>query len=166
MAKIGIFYGSNTGYTADVAVRISEKMDVARADVYDVAGTAPSKLGEYDIIVIGSSTWGDGDMENDMADFIDGAQALDLKGKKIAIFGCGDETMTDTFCNAVGEIYRRLQPTGAEFIAPFNADGYTFTHTGAMVDGKIVGMVIDDVNHPELTDEKIDLWIEEIKRSL
>lgn len=159
MTNIGIFYGSNTGYTADVANRIAEKLNVAIANVHDVANTAPSKVGDYDTIVIGCSTWGLGDTEADMEDFLAGAESLDLKGKKIAIFGCGDETMADTFCNAMGEIYRRLQKTGATFIAPFNADGFTYNHTGAEVDGKIVGLVLDQVNHPDLTDKKIDEWV-------
>lgn len=57
---------------------------------------------------MGSSTWGDGELEDDWYDFIAGVEVLDLKGKKVALFGCGDESMTDTFCNAVGELHDRL----------------------------------------------------------
>lgn len=166
MAKIGIFYGSSTGYTADVADRIAKKLGVALADVHNVGETAPSKLGDYDVLILGSSTWGSGDMETDWEDFINGAEELSLQGKKIAIFGCGDETMSDTFCNAIGKIYHRMQGTGATFIAPFNADGYDFTHSDAIVDGVAVGLMLDEVNHADLTDAKIDAWTKEIMKEI
>ena len=37
--KTGIFYGSATGTTADVARRIARLMNVGDSDVHDVAGT-------------------------------------------------------------------------------------------------------------------------------
>lgn len=163
MKNIGIFYGSTTGYTADVANRIAKALGVEMKDVHDVANTEPSKLGDYDIILLGSSTWGNGDMQENWEDFIQGAQSMYLKGKKIAVFGCGDENMTDTFCNAVGEIYRRMQGTEATFIAPFNTDGYDFSASEAIVDGKCVGLVLDEVNHADLTDTRIAEWVKEIK---
>lgn len=163
MTKIGIFFGSSTGYTTDVANRIAEKLGVPATDVHDVADTAPSAIGDYNIIILGSSTWGSGDMQDNWEDFINGAEELDLEGKKIAIFGCGDETMSDTFNDAMGKIYERMKKTGAKFIAPFNTDGYTFNHCGAIVDGNVIGMPLDEVNHPDLTDAKIEAWTKEIK---
>ena len=165
MSKIGIFYGSSTGYTANVANKIAEALGVPSADVHDVANASPSQLGDYDVLLLGSSTWGNGELQENWADFIDGAEALYLKGKKIAIFGCGDETMADTFDNAMGIIYKRMKATGAEFIAPFNAEGYHFHHSGAKVDGKYVGLVLDEVNHPELTDARIAVWVAEIAKA-
>ncbi len=153
MDKIGIFYGSTTGNTAEVAKMIAEQLGVADADVHDVAETAPSAVAPYSLIILGSSTWGDGDLQDDFSDFLDGLAAVDLKGKRVAIFGCGDESMTDTFCNAVGTIYKRMQPT----------DGYEFNHSDAVVDGKAEGLLIDQVNHPEITAERVKEWCAELK---
>lgn len=158
MKKTGIFFGSSTGYTADAANRIGRALGVDMADIYDVANTAPSKIGDYDLIILGSSTWGDGDIQDDFADFLDGIEAMDLTGKTVAIFGCGDETM-DSFCGAVGKIYRRMQPTGAKFVGEFNADGYDYTGSDAKIDGSFVGLVLDEVNRPELTDSRIAAWV-------
>lgn len=158
MKKTGIFYGSTTGTTADVAHRIAKALGVDSADVHDVAATAPSVLGDYELDIIGSSTWGNGEVQSDFYDFLDGAQALDLKGHRIALFGCGDESMTDTFNNAIGDIYRKLVGTGATFIGDFNADGYEFDESAAEINGKIIGLMLDEVNHPELTDTRIAEW--------
>ena len=155
MKKIGIFYGSTTGTTLEVAQEIAKCLDVKPEDVHDVASVSPSSVAGYDMVILGASTWGAGDLQEDMATFIDGLQALDLENKEVAIFGCGDESMSDTFCNSVGEIYHRLHDTHAMFIAPFNNDGYNYQHSDSNVHGLIVGLCIDNVNHPEMTSDRV-----------
>lgn len=164
--KTGIFYGSATGTTAEIARRIGKLLGVAEADIYDVASTAPDKVGEYDLLLIGSSTWGNGELEDDWYDFVAGMQALDLKGKKIAIFGCGDETMADTFCNAVGILYDRLRDTGATFIGEFPAEEYHYTHSEATDGATMRGLVLDEVNHPELTDRRLRSWTDMLRKEM
>ena len=78
--KTGIFYGSATGTTAQIAEKIGKLLNVDSADIHDVANTAPSEVGKYDVLIMGSSTWGDGELEDDWYDFIAGVEALDLKG--------------------------------------------------------------------------------------
>lgn len=159
MSKTGIFYGSTTGTTKDVAEKIAKIMAIPAADVHDVATTAPSAVGDYDNLIFGTSTWGSGELQDDWENFVAGVEVLDLKGKKIALFGCGDESMSQTFCNGVGELYRRLQKTGATFVGAYDAEGYDYEHTDADVDGTIVGLLIDDVNHPEMTDLRLRSWV-------
>lgn len=166
MKKYGIFYGSATGTTADVACRIAAELGVEISDVINVAETSPAQFGDYETLILGTSTWGDGEIEDDWYDLLDGVQSLSLRNHNIALFGCGDENMTDTFCNGVGRLYEVFKPTGANFIAPFTATDYTFKHTDAEIDGKIVGLLIDEVNHPELTDSRIKEWTELVKKSV
>ena len=157
MNKIGIFYGSATGTTSDVARRIAKLLSVSDKDIHDVAATAPHVMGDYDVLLLGSSTWGNGELEDDWYDFIDGAQSLDLSGKKFAVFGCGDETMSDTFCNALG----------ATLIGEFPAEGYSYDHSEASAPGGMMrGMVLDEVNHPELTPQRLSLWADELKKQM
>ena len=166
MKKTGIFYGSATGTTADVAQRIAARLGIADADIHDVAGTAPDTLGAYENLILGSSTWGSGELEDDWYDFADGASSLDLSGKKIALFGCGDETMSDTFCDAVGELFARFKKSGAVFIGEFPADAYTFTESKATDGNTMRGLLIDEVNHPEMTDDRILKWTEHLKKEM
>lgn len=160
MKSTGIFYGSSTGQTRDAAIMIADALGVDLADIHDVASTAPSVVSRYDNLILGSSTWGDGDLEDDWYDFILGLEALDLKGKQTALFGCGDTSMTRTFCDAVGILHDRLIPTGTTFIGEgFPTDGLTFSASKAVSpDGKAYGLLLDNVNHADLTAPRIATW--------
>lgn len=160
MKKIGIFYGSATGTTARVAQQIARLLDVDDKDVHNVASSAPSAVGAYDVLVLGTSTWNSGALEKDWYDFLAGLEALDLRDKKVALFGCGDETMSDSFCSAVGVLHDRLQGTGAEFVAPYDTIGYRFDKSAAKPGDALEaeGLLLDEVNHPELTAPRLAGW--------
>ena len=162
--KTGIFYGSSTGTTARIARKIGTLLNIPDNDIHDVAKTAPSKVGDYDVLIFGTSTWGSGEIQDDWLDFADGVEVLDLKGKKIALFGCGDETMSDTFCNAVGELRHRLTGTHAEFIGEYYSGSYDFDESDATdpETGNMYGLVLDETNHPELTDARLHAWTQQI----
>ncbi|MDE7426407.1 MAG: flavodoxin [Muribaculaceae bacterium] len=158
--KYGIFYGSTTGSTEGVAKKLAEVLNVAAEDVHNIAETSPVKFGEYDYILAGTSTWGSGEVQDDWYDALDGMEALVLKGKKVAVFGCGDENMSDTFCGAVGVLYKKFAQTGAEMKGQFNAEGYVFEDSEARIsDDLMCGLVLDEVNKPELTDGRIKEWV-------
>lgn len=160
MKKTGIFYGTATGTTEKIARRIGQLLEIDEKDIHNVADVAPSSVAGYDLLLLGTSTWGAGDLEDDWEDYINGLQVLDLKGKKIALFGCGDETMKDTFCSGVGILHDRLKDTGATFIAPYDTIGYRFDHSAAKPDDALeaYGLLLDEVNHPELTETRLRGW--------
>lgn len=157
--KTGIFYGSTTGTTRKVAELIAQRLGIAADDIHDVARTAPSAVAPYELLICGCSTWGAGEEQEDWMDFADGLSMIDLRGKRIALFGCGDETMTDTFCSGLGHLYDQLQRTGAQFVGSYPADVYHFEHSSAVRSGQPVGLLLDEVNHPDLTSGRIDGWL-------
>lgn len=157
--KTGIFYGSTTGTTRKIAETIAERLGVPSEDVHDVANVGPSAVAPYDLLICGTSTWGNGELQTDWLDFLDGLEMEDLSGKKVALFGSGDETMADTFCSGVGELYKRIKRTGAQFVGSYPANVYKFNHSEAIVGGAPVGLLLDEVNHPDLTPGRIDGWL-------
>lgn len=165
MKKYVIIYGSATGVTADVATRIGEALGVDKQDVVDVAKISPDIVRDYEFLILGTSTWGDGEIEEDWYDMLAALEVMSLKDKKVALFGCGDENMTDTFCNGVGELYNRLKATGAQFVGAYNADCYDFNSSSAVVDGKPVGLLLDQVNKSAFSDERIKEWAEIVKKA-
>ena len=165
MKDIGIFYGSTTGTTEEVAHKLGKLLGVSDEDIHNVADTAPSVLGDYRLMVLGSSTWGSGELQDDWYDFLDGAGALNLKGHKMAIFGLGDESMTDTFCNAVGEIRKRMEPTEAVLVGEYPADVYNYEHSEATDGNTMYGLLLDEVNRPEITVKRLADWAAIIKKA-
>lgn len=165
--KIGIFYGSSTGTTQSLAEQIALKTGVSKADTHDVADAAPNTIDGYDCLLLGSSTWGDGDLQDDWYGFLDKIKTRDLSGKTVALFGCGDsESYPDTFCNALGTIYEKLQPTGCRFVGAYEPQDYAVTDSGVCRDGKFVGLAVDELNEDDKTAARTDRWIEAVKREL
>ena len=164
MAKVGIFYGSTTGVTEDIANRIAEKID--GAEVFNIDGNV-DELENYDVLLLGTSTWGFGDLQDDWQTVLDELSNLDLQAKKVGYFGTGDQgTFADTFIDALGIINDEIKKTGATIIGQTSTEGYEFSESRAVVDGKFLGLVVDEINQPDLTDERIDAWVEEIQKEL
>ena len=55
MSKIGVFYGSTTGTTEDVARKIAEKLNVPQGDIHDASTLTDALVKEYDVLVLGTS---------------------------------------------------------------------------------------------------------------
>ena len=100
MKKIGIFYGSTTGTTESVAEQIASHLGVGSSEVYNVGNTDAKVAEEYELLILGSSTWGSGELQDDWYDFLEQLAGKNLSGKKIALFGCGDAmSFGSTFCD-------------------------------------------------------------------
>lgn len=161
----GIFYGSTTGNTESLAKEIASKLGVAASDIFDVGKVSADKVGSYDRIVLGSSTWGLGELQDDWYGFVEQLKKENLGGKKVALFGCGDSSSyPDTFCDAVGLIHEELWGSGCTFVGAIDAGGYSSTDSKAFVDGKAVGLLADD-DDPKTTDAKMDVWVEAVKNA-
>ena len=121
----GIFFGSTTGTTESVAARIAERLGVAQADVHNVAAASVEDVKKYDLLLLGSSTWGSGELQDDWPGFLDKLGKEDLSGRRVALFGCGDAGIySDTFCDAMAEIRDGLASTGCTFVGGFDAEEY------------------------------------------
>lgn len=165
--KIGVFYGSSLGTTEALAKMIAKEMDVPATDVYDVAGAEASRVGGFDVLLLGSSTWGSGELQDDWYDFLKDLKKQDLTGKYIALFGCGDaESYPDTFCEALAVIHDDLVNTGGEFIGAFVPEGFPDTDSRLLEDGKYLGLAIDDTNEGEKTESRVKAWVSLLKKEI
>ena len=165
--KTGIFFGSTLGTTENIAGQIATALRISPDDIHNVADTDPSAVQGYDCLLLGSSTWGAGDLQDDWYGFLDKIKTRDLSGKTVALFGCGDsESYPDTFCNALGTIYEELQPTGCRFVGAYEPQDYAVTDSGVCRDGKFVGLAVDELNEDDKTAARTDRWIETVKREL
>ena len=99
-------------------------------------------------------------MQDDWYDGVKVLTAAGLSGKTVAVFGCGDsESYSDTFCGGMKELYDAAVAAGATMVGSVSTDGYTYDDSEAVVDGKFVGLALDDVNEDDKTGSRIDAWV-------
>ena len=159
-----VVYGSSTGTCESIAQTIASKLGV---EAVDVTKLTEDTVKANDNLIIGTSTWGAGELQDDWYDGINTLKAAGLSGKTVAIFGCGDrEAYGHTFCGGMAELYNAAKEAGANVVGSVATDGYTYDDSEAVVDGKFVGLPLDDVNEDDKTEGRIDAWLEEIKPSL
>ena len=160
MKSIGIFYGSSTGTTSDLAQKIASALGVDSANVMDVANADAAAAAKYDVLLLGSSTWGLGDLQDDWESFLPKLKGENLSGKKVGLFGCGDaSSYSDTFCAALGTIKAELANTGCTFIGAYPAEGYSYDETTAEESGQLIGLCVDDANESDQTEARMERWI-------
>ncbi len=165
MAKIGLFYGSDTGNTESVAQRLINVLGKDNIDLIEVTDTNAETVSSYEKLILATSTWGDGDLQSDWEDFVDTLDDVDFSGKTVALIGLGDaEGYEDTFCNALSLLHEKVKD--AVLVGQTSTDGYEYEDTTAVVEGKFLGLVIDEENQDDLTDERIKNWAEQIKADL
>ena len=164
MKRTGIFYGSSTGITEGVAHTIAQKLGIDSNDVHDAARLSAGMLDNYDALILGSSTWGCGELQDDWYDAVKVLRSADLGQKTVALFGCGDaESYPDTFCDAMGLLYEELKQTGCRFTGNHvSTDGYSFTSSVAVVDGDFVGLALDETNEPDKSTDRIETWVKSL----
>jgi flavodoxin I len=163
MNKTAIIFGSTTGMTEDIAKKIALQLNIAKEHVYEVAKITPETIAQYDVLLLGSSTWGSGELQDDWYDGVDVLKKSDLSGKKISFFGTGDScSYSDTFCDALGIIYNAIRSSGATFIGQTDASEYSYDDSVSVTDGNFVGLALDDTNEADKTDERISRWIKSL----
>lgn len=119
MPKVIVLYTSLTGNTEEMAEAIAQGakesgFEVVCKEAYDAK---PAELLEYDAIVMGAYTWGDGELPDEFLDFYEDMDGLDLSGKQAAAFGSGD-TSYPVYCGAVDLIETKLRELGASIVCP------------------------------------------------
>ena len=138
-------------------------MDIwARGTIQPITGKNANTINGYDKLIVGTSTWGSGDLQDDWDAFDFGG--LKLHGKTVAIFGMGDsESYSDSFCSAMGKLADKLKGAGANIVGAVSTEGYSFEASEAVENGNFVGLALDNDNQEDQTESRIDAWVAKIK---
>lgn len=158
--SIGIFFGSDNDTTTDVCERLAKRL--GGAELINVADADANAIENFDSIVLASSTWGDGELQSDWESYAETLSGADFSGKKVALLALGDaDSYGSTFCDALYHLYNVAK--GATIVGQTSTDGYEFDESKGVMDGKFVGLAIDEVNQDDKTDERLDAWAAQLK---
>lgn len=165
MKKIGLFYGTSTKKTATVANKVMSEFNKSEIDVIAAEEAWKKDFESYDNLIIGASTWFDGELPTYWDEVKPELETLNMKGKKVAIFGLGDqEGYPDNFVDAIGILAESFESAGAQLVGLTSPEGYTFEHSKALKDGKLLGLAIDLENQEDKTDKRIKDWVQQLKK--
>jgi flavodoxin I len=163
---VGLLYSTTTGNTETVAGYVAAATGLEAVDIGDCDGDT---VAGFDGLIIGAPTWHTGaDTERSGTawdEFIYGDLAsLDLAGKKVAVFGVGDSAgYSDNFCDAMSELTECFAKQGATIVGSVSDDGYEYEESKSCSGGKFVGLACDEDNQPEMSEDRVNAWIEQIK---
>lgn len=164
MNKIGIFFGSDTGNTKKIAKKIHKIINKKKpSKIFDIS-TTKKEIIQFDLLFFGIPTWYYGEPQCDWEEFFPQLKKINFQKKNVAIFGCGDqEDYADYFCNAMGTLNNIIKKRGANIIGKWPTNGYYFESSKGLEDKEnFVGLAIDEDRQPELTNNRIKIWIEKV----
>lgn len=164
MKKIGLFFGSDTGNTEEVANKIQALIGEDKVDIYDMYDVETSTFDDYDQIILGLSTWHDGQLQSDWDSFFEDFKTVDFTGKTVALFGLGDQYVySEYFVDGIGIIATEVLANGGKIVGKWSTEGYEHTESkGEMEEGYFVGLAIDEDNQFDETDERVEKWVAQI----
>ena len=162
--RIKLIYGSDTGNTELVTEDITKLLD--DVEVTTVADLTPEDW-EHDKFILGIPTWYDGELQSDWEEYFEEFKTIDFTGKKVAIFGLGDQLgYEEWFCDGIGILAKEILKNGGTVIGYTTKDkSYDFETTPKSIikDDMFYGLCIDEDNQGELTQERLKNWVEQLK---
>jgi flavodoxin I len=158
--SVTVIFGSDGGATKGAASRIAKKCQGRSVDIKD-ATTADFE--NCQLLILGSPTYGDGTLQADWEANIDKLRSANLKGKRVALFGTGDQqTYPLSFLNAMGILYDEVLELGAEVIGFTETAGYDYVESTAERDGKFVGLGLDLDTQSGMTEKRVTAWLSHV----
>lgn len=165
--KILIVYGSNTGNTAYVAEIISSALGKHEVEIKNILNIDFNEFKDYDLLIFGTSTWGNGEVQRDWKEAINKVNKEILKGKLVALFGLGDSAMfPDQFASGIRDLYDFVIECGANVIGYWEKEGYNFNFSKALVWDKFCGLIIDQDNESNLTVQRVADWVKILEEEI
>lgn len=163
--KIGLFYGSDTGRTTAVAEQIKENLGSKLGiNMFDVVDFKKEDIEEYEYLIIGLSTWYDGELQSDWDSNFNEFCEIDFTGKTVALYGLGDQIVyCEYFIDGVGILGKQIISSGGSLIGKWSTEGYLHTDSKAeLEEGEFCGLAIDEDTQEEMTVERINNWCNQI----
>ena len=167
--KAALLYGSTTGRTAAVAELVRRELgpEVVQ-QCADLRSCDAEALRGWDLLVLGAPTWYVGGLQDDWERIAQELSRVDLSRTRVALFGLGDqEDFPDHFVDALGVLAELLEARGARIdLGSWPTDGYRFSCSRAVREGRFCGLALDEANQPALTASRVAAWCAQLRAEL
>jgi len=158
--SVTIIFGSDGGATRGVAAKLRKKCQGRSVDIKDATA---DDFENCQLLILGSPTYGDGTLQTDWEDNIEKLRSANLAGKKVALFGTGDQQQYPfSFVDALGILYDEVTDLGAEVVGSTETEGYDFVESAGVRDGKFVGLALDLDTQSGMTEKRVTAWLTDV----
>jgi flavodoxin I len=165
MNKAGLFYSFNTNKTTRIAERIKEAFGEDNIEAVNVEEVTSEQFLSFDRMICGVPTWFDGELPNYWDEFVPDIEDMDLKGKKIALFGLGDQKgYPENFLDGLGILAEIFEKQGASIVGFTSTEGYAFERSLALRGDRFCGLGIDFETQGSVNAERVSKWVEQLKK--
>ena len=165
MNKTAIIYSFNTKKTGKVAEQIKEAFNDDMVEMVNAEEISEALFMSFDQIIMGVPTWFDGELPNYWDEFVPALEDLDLSGKKVALYGLGDQKgYPENFLDGVGLMAEILEKSDATLVGFTSVEGYEFESSLAKRGDQFAGLAIDYENQGSMNKERIAAWVESLKK--
>ena len=166
MSKTAIIYSFNTQKSKKISEKIIDAFGKSELEVVNAEELTKEVLEKYDNFILSAPTWFDGELPNYWDEFVPDLEEMDLKGKKFAIFGLGDQKgYSENFCDAIGLLAEIIEDCGGTIAGHTPLEGYTFESSKAQRGDQFVGLPLDQENQARKTGERIQKWVKSLKEA-
>ena len=161
MNKTAIIYSYSTKKTGKVAESIREAFNDEQVQMINAEEISEELFISFDHIIMGVPTWFDGELPNYWDEFVPALEDLDLTGKKIALYGLGDQKgYPENFVDGMGIMAEILEEQGATLVGFTSTAGYEFESSRAVRGEQFAGLAIDYENQGSMNRERVASWVE------
>ena len=165
MNKTAIIYSFNTKKTGKIATQIQEGFNDPAIEMVNAEEISEDLFLSFDQIIMGVPTWFDGELPNYWDEFVPALEEMNLQGKKIALFGLGDQKgYSENFLDGVGIMAGILEAQDATLVGFTSTEGYEFESSRALRNNQFMGLAIDYENQGSMNKQRVAAWIEELRK--
>jgi len=170
MKKIALIFWPEGGNVDEAGDKIAARFSDNEIIKVSVIHTTKEILNACNNWIIGGSTvgshvWEDANDSNKWHAFFKLLDEVDTIGKIVAFYGLGDQVLyPDHFVDGLGVFQEEFEKRNIKIVGQWPAEGYEFTDSEGIKDGTFYGLALDQDSQEELTDQRIDQWLEIIKK--
>ncbi len=160
--KIVILYGTLTGNTKKIAFIIYNKIkNFYFTKIYNIKKCNLNMLHIFNILILGTSTWFYGKIQNDWKNFLLNYKCINLNNKFIALFGCGNQKLyINTFCDGIYKLYKVFVNDKNILLGFWYNINYNFIYSKALLNKNyFLGLLLDLDNQNKFTNTRINIWV-------
>ncbi len=172
MKKIALLYWGKGGSVEKTAKLIYQQFNQETIDIFDLESFDIDTINNYEMLILGAATigadhWQEASTNNLWNKFFRDIENLNLSGKTVAFFGLGDQVLyPEHFVDGLGLFQKEFKKINVKIIGKWPIDGYDFTDSEGVNDGMFYGLAIDENNQWDLTQERVKIWTDKLKKEI